>query len=101
MGNTIDLLAVSMGPRGAIFVRGGEAILAVPPEVTIKSTVAAGDAMVAGIVHGSLQGLPTADLARLATAFSLGALGEIGPRLPPRSTIETLVPRVTVKPLRF
>ena len=95
----IGLVAVSMGARGAIFVRQGEAVLAVPPKVTVKSTVGAGDAMVAGIVHGSLQGLPIDDLARVATAFSLGALGEIGPRLPTRAAVEAFVPRVTIQSL--
>ncbi len=99
MGNTIDLLAVSMGAQGAIFVTGREAVLAAPPAVAVKSTVGAGDAMVAGIVHGSLQGLATADLARVATAFSSAAVGEIGPRLPPRSAIEAFVPQVAIKPV--
>ena len=99
MGKGIGLVAVSMGARGAIFVTGHEAVLAVPPKVTVKSTVGAGDAMVAGIVHGLQSDLPTAELARLATAFSLGALGEIGPHLPPRSAIEAFIPRVTIQKL--
>lgn len=93
----IDLVAVSMGGRGAIFVDGGEAVHAEPPRVAIKSTVGAGDAMVAGIVHGSLQGLGGEDRARLATAFSLGALGEIGPRLPPRTVIDALKDKVNTR----
>ncbi len=90
----IRLVAVSMGARGAIFVTKDEAVLATPPKVTVKSTVGAGDAMVSGIVHGSIKGLPTGDLACLATAFSLGALGEIGPQLPPLATIEAFIPRI-------
>lgn len=93
----IDLVAVSMGGRGAIFVDGGEAVHAEPPRVAIKSTVGAGDAMVAGIVHGSLQGFGGEDRARLATAFSLGALGEIGPRLPPRTVIDALKDKVNTR----
>ena len=93
----IDLVAVSMGGRGAIFVDADEAVHAAPPAVPIKSTVGAGDAMVAGIVHGSLQRLAGEERARLATAFSLGALGEIGPRLPPRPVIEALKNRVMTR----
>lgn len=93
----IDLVAVSMGGRGAIFVDGGEAVHAEPPRVAIKSTVGAGDAMVAGIIHGSLQSLGGEDRARLATAFSLGALGEIGPRLPPRTVIDALKDKVNTR----
>ena len=47
-----------------------------PARVPIKSTVGTGDAMVAGIVHARLQNLGVEECARLATAFSLGALGD-------------------------
>ncbi len=84
----IALVAVSMGARGAIFVDGQTAVHAAPPPVAVKSTVGAGDAMVAGIVHAAIHELSLEDSARLATAFAIGALGEIGPRLPPRKEIE-------------
>jgi len=93
----IELVAVSMGGKGAVFVDGDGAVHAMPPKVAIKSTVGAGDAMVAGIVQASSQRLGGADRARLATAFSLGALGEIGPRLPPRTVIEALKEKVTTR----
>jgi 1-phosphofructokinase len=93
----ISLIAVSMGSRGAIFIDAHEAVHAAPPRVTVKSTVGAGDAMVAGIVHGTLQGLGLEERARLATAFSLGALGQLGPRLPPREVIEAFRERVTTR----
>ena len=73
------------------------AVHAAPPRVPIKSTVGAGDAMVAGIVHATLQNLGVEECARLATAFSLGALGEIGPRLPARDVIEAFTDRVTTR----
>lgn len=95
----IGLVVVSMGPRGALFVESDAALLAVPPSITVKSTVGAGDAMVAGIVTATLRGLTPADRARLATAFSLGALGEIGPRLPAPATIESLMRAVHVQPI--
>lgn len=93
----IDLVVVSLGARGAIFVSGEGVVHAAPAPVQIKSTVGAGDAMVAGIIHSVLQHLGVEDCARLATAFSLGALGEIGPRLPPRDVIEALTFQVTTR----
>jgi 1-phosphofructokinase len=99
VGRGIGLVVVSMGPRGAVFVEDGAAVLAVPPKITVKSTVGAGDAMVAGIVTGALRGLDLADRARLATAFSVGALGEIGPRLPPPGVIEATMPEVGIQPI--
>lgn len=91
----IALVVVSMGARGAIFVDGDAAIHAAPPAVAVKSTVGAGDAMVAGIVDAAIGGLAIDGCAKLATAFSVGALGEIGPRLPPREVIEAIRGRVT------
>ena len=76
----VELVVVSMGADGALFVREGEAVLAVPPTVAVGSTVGAGDAMVAGTVSGLLRGLPLGETAQLATAFSVAAiaLGEAG-----------------------
>ncbi len=70
----VGLAVVSMGAEGALFVREDAVVQAVPPGVEVRSTVGAGDAMVAGIVAGELGGLPLAETARLATAFSLAAL---------------------------
>ena len=93
----IEWVVVSMGGRGAIFVTADAAVHAAPPRVPIKSTVGAGDAMVAGIVHATLQNRGVEECARLATAFSLGALGEIGPRLPARDVIEAFTHQVTTR----
>lgn len=73
------------------------AVRATPPPAPVKSTVGAGDAMVAGIVHASLQNLGVEDCARIATAFSLGALGEIGPRLPSHDVIDAFAREVTIR----
>lgn len=93
----VGLVAVSMGADGALFVEADAAVLAVPPAITVKSTVGAGDAMVAGIVIGTLHGLDLAGRARLATAFSLGALGEVGPNLPSSECVESFAARVQVR----
>ena len=95
----IRTVAVSMGPRGALFVEDGAAVLAVPPKIAVKSTVGAGDAMVAGLIAGKLQGLDLGECARLGTVYSLGALGQIGPRLPAPEILRTYAPEVTLRHL--
>ncbi|PYF10355.1 fructose-1-phosphate kinase [Rhodobacter viridis] len=95
----VGLVAVSMGEAGAVLARGDEIALAIPPATEIASTVGAGDAMVAGLIHAATLGLSLDDTAALATAFSLGALGEIGPHLPPQARIAALARTVTVKTL--
>lgn len=95
----IGRVVVSMGDAGAIFVTADAAVHAAPPQIPVRSTVGAGDAMVAGIVHATLQGFDIEACARLATAFSLGALGEIGPRLPPRDAIEAVAHEIAIRRL--
>jgi 1-phosphofructokinase family hexose kinase len=95
----IGLVAVSMGAEGALFVEAGAALMALPPKIEVRSTVGAGDAMVAGILVGGLRGLDLAGRARLATAFSLAALGEVGPNLPTMSVIESFAARVEIRAL--
>ncbi|PTV96536.1 fructose-1-phosphate kinase [Rhodobacter aestuarii] len=95
----VGLVSVSMGAAGAVLVRGDEAVHARPPRITVASTVGAGDAMVAGLIHAATLGLDLAEMARIATAFSLGALGEIGPRLPAIARIDALARDVEITAL--
>lgn len=93
----IQCVVISMGKEGALFVNAGESLLAVPPAVEVKSTVGAGDAMVAGFVAAQIRGWPLADCARLATATAVGALTQLGPRLPTAQVVESLMRQVTVR----
>ncbi|QIF04963.1 1-phosphofructokinase [Roseimicrobium sp. ORNL1] len=72
----VELVVVSMGAEGAVFVTKDECIHAAPPAMEVRSTVGAGDAMVAGIISGELRGLSLADQARLATASSMRVLAK-------------------------
>jgi 1-phosphofructokinase len=92
----IEVVVVSMGAAGAVLVTAEAAVWARPPQVRVISTVGAGDAMVAGLVTAKLRQLALPDSARLATAFSIGALGQVGPRLPPPAQVESLMDRVQV-----
>ncbi len=95
----ITTVVVSMGKAGAIFLEGQDAIWAVPAPVEVKSTVGAGDAMVAGIVAGKIQGLSLAECARLATAFSMAAISHIGSGLHSVEAVQEARERVTLREL--
>lgn len=97
VGRGIERVVVSMGKDGALFVDQREALLASPPAVEVKSTVGAGDAMVAGFVAAAIDERPLDECARLATATAVGALTQIGPRLPPLQTVESIMRQVTVR----
>ncbi|HEX8322865.1 MAG TPA: 1-phosphofructokinase [Tepidisphaeraceae bacterium] len=68
------LAVVSMGGDGALFVEAGRAVRTHPPHVAVKSTVGAGDAMVAGLVYALANGLSLDEAARLSTALSVYAV---------------------------
>lgn len=48
----VEVVAVSLGADGAIILRGDEALYAPKLNVEVKSTVGAGDSMVAGLIAG-------------------------------------------------
>ncbi|MHA3775452.1 1-phosphofructokinase [Verrucomicrobiota bacterium sgz303538] len=91
----IELVAISMGEEGACFVTANEVVIARPPAIEVKSTVGAGDAMVAGIVAARLVCLSLSDTARLSTAFSLSVLSRGEPGLGSSVEVENLMRQVT------
>lgn len=64
----IQLVIVSMGAEGAIFVSADQVLKASPFPIEPKSTVGAGDSMVASISSSILAGHNLEELARWATA---------------------------------
>lgn len=48
----VEVVAVSLGADGAIILRGDEALYAPKLNIEVKSTVGAGDSMVAGLIAG-------------------------------------------------
>jgi len=92
----IRQVVVSMGARGACFVSPHSVLMAVPPEISITSTVGAGDAMVAGLVSAQLAGLSPQDSARLATAFSLNALSHEGPGLTSKEDVRAFTSDIRI-----
>jgi 1-phosphofructokinase len=85
-----------MGKKGACFVTANDAVIARPPDIEVRSTVGAGDAMVAGVVSGQLQKLSLRECARLATAFSVDKLSRLESGLSSRSAIAAAMERVTL-----
>lgn len=92
------IVVISMGSDGALFVEKERAFIARPPAVVVKSTVGAGDAMVAGLVAGLSKKMPLKDCARLATAFSLSAITRLGRDLPPPNAIEEFQKQIEITP---
>lgn len=95
----ISMVVVSMGHQGAVFCTKEGAYHALAEAPKIVTTVGAGDAMVAGVVHGHVEGKSLEEMSRTAIAFSIGALGEIGPRIPEPAQIAELETLVRLSPI--
>ncbi len=95
----IASVVVSLGGEGAVFVEREAAIWAIPPSVEVKSTVGAGDAMVAGLVAGKTLGLSMAECARMATAFSIAAITQVGSGRTSVEAVNSAMDRVTIREL--
>lgn len=93
------MVVVSMGAEGALFVTRERALHAVPGPVSIQTTVGAGDAMVAGVINASLEGLGLAELARMATGFSMNALASVGARTFNRERLQSFAASVSLHEL--
>ncbi len=93
----VSLVVVSLGERGALFVEAEQALRALPPAVRVQSTVAAGDAVLAGVLAARMRGLDLEATARLATALAVAKLGFIGARLPASEEIEAIGDLVEVR----
>lgn len=93
----IELVAVSMGAEGAMFVTKDSVVTARPPSIQVRSTVGAGDAMVAGIISAQMSDLPLEVCARMATAFSIDALTRGEPGVSSHAAISAAMQEVAVE----
>jgi sugar/nucleoside kinase (ribokinase family) len=88
-GETLRLVVVTRGPRGAEAFGEAERVAVPAPVVPVVDSTAAGDVFAAGLVHGLARGRPTR--AVLETAVAWGAATVSCPGVPSRETIEGLL----------
>lgn len=97
LSEDLELVVVSMGKQGAMLVEQETTLIVTPPEVAVKKTFGAGDAMVAGLITARIEGLSLADCGRLATAFSVGVIAHLSYNLPARDTLWRYFHQVNVR----
>lgn len=90
---------VSMGREGAVFIENGQALLARPPRVTVRSTVGAGDAMVAGLVVSIIEDRALEETARRATACGALAVTKVGSGIENLAELRALGEQVEIESL--
>ncbi|QYX52633.1 1-phosphofructokinase [Pseudomonas sp. S07E 245] len=90
LASGIEHVVVSQGEHGVSWYRAGAVLHAQPPQVRVASTVGAGDSLVAGMVHGLLQGEAPAQTLRRATAIAAQAVTQVGFGIRDREQLEQL-----------
>ena len=86
-----DVIVVSMGPSGAILVTRDEVFQVVPPAIRQRSTVGAGDSMVAGMVHCLATGGSLQDALKMGVACGTAATMNPGTELCRKEDVDKLL----------
>lgn len=95
----IDLVCVSMSESGALFLTKEQVIRVPGLHVEVRSTVGAGDAMVAAISYGLDRNYAPEECVRLAVAASAAACTTSGTNPPDRACVDSLKAQVILQKL--
>lgn len=91
-----EVLAVSLGGSGAMFVTANDYALLKPPVVPIKSKVGAGDSMVGGITYALANNWELLEAVRWGVACGTACVMTEGTQLFHKADVESIYPRVRV-----
>lgn len=97
--NGVEHVVVSLGPGGALFVHGADALHAHGVPVPVGSTVGAGDAMLASILWDLERGLDWETMAARAVAVSAANVMCSGTQPAAPEDAEPLIPQVRLERL--
>jgi 1-phosphofructokinase len=90
---------ISLGADGAVAAARQDLLSARPPAVAPRSSVGAGDAMVAALAYGEVKHLSFRESFRLAMAASAAAVTMEGSKVADLALIQSLIPQVRVEDL--
>ncbi len=94
---SVGLIALSLGPEGAIFVTKDKAAFAPGLKVSVSSTVGAGDSMVGAVAYAFANSYDFENTIKLAVAASGGAVTTEGTKAPSLECINTLKEQVNIE----
>jgi 1-phosphofructokinase len=95
----VEHVVVSHGADGVNWFGPHGALHATPPQVSVASTVGAGDSLLAGMLHGLLSGEAPEQTLRRATAIAAMAVTQIGFGISDSAQLARLESGVHVRPL--
>ncbi|MFG3694512.1 1-phosphofructokinase [Stutzerimonas stutzeri] len=92
-------VVVSKGSHGVSWFSPSAALHANPPRVRVVSTVGAGDSLLAGMLHGLLEGWPAERTLTHATAIAAQAVGQVGFGITDTAQLAELEAAIRLQPL--
>ncbi len=93
----VTLAAISLGGDGALFLSGNACYRGYGLTVEARSTVGAGDSMMAALAFGEARGMDFEETARLAIAVSAASVMQSGSQSADPSTVQELLGRVRLE----
>jgi 6-phosphofructokinase 2 len=95
--NKVENIIVSLGGDGAILVNKNTALHFTPPKVVVKSTVGAGDSMIAGIVYQLKNGHTIEEAVKFGIACGTATTNNSGMQLCTLKGAERILKRVEIR----
>lgn len=93
----VTRVVISLGERGALYLRGNEVFCAEGLRVPVGSTVGAGDSVVAALAYAESRGMSDEEAVRLSTATGAANVMCSGTQPAEREAIEKLLPQVKIR----
>ena len=93
----ISRVAVSLGADGALLADEQDVFFAPALKIDVKSTVGAGDSMVAGMILGLMADASTDEVLRRGAACAAATISEAGTRLTGRTKFKEMLENISVE----
>ena len=93
----IEIVLISMGPKGILGVTKDESLWAIPPQVEVVSQVGAGDSALAGFIYGLTKEMGFRESLILAAAAGTAAVMTPGTELCKKKEVKRMQKEITIK----
>lgn len=95
----VEMIMLSLGKEGAVFITADQKFKLEALKLDVKSTVGAGDAMVAGLAYGLENKLELEEMLKIAAACSSATLIKNGTEMGSREDVEKLKTMIQINKL--
>lgn len=97
----IELIVISMGAQGSVYVDSQSACVAQPLPIECRSTVGAGDSMVAALAYSMQKASPLSDIAAMCTCAGSLTCAREGTEVCTRREVEASLSAARVKTIEL